>query len=341
MMIYLCLLLRSPVSRLSARRASALPIFIALLLIVCAVLPAAASEREDAAEAQRTLTATIRTKNFTVHYDPEKKLLSDTLADIAQQELLRISRELGYQTRSGRPFPLYIYPSHINFIKAGGLETSDFTVGTASSGSEAISVDASGTFALPEKVIAHEVTHAVIFRILGPNVAKLPLWLNEGLAKCQSNDFGEDDRSLITDAASSGMLIPLPRLMISFPKDRTALAYAESTSAAYYLMKTHGKTSPRVILRELARSGSLDNAMVKATGRNTAEFEADWYDFSMKKYWSVRVTQIGLQVVSALMAVLAVLAFLARRKRKTQAAKEWEWEQFNESMRKQLDDERR
>ena len=66
-------------------------------------------------------------------------------------------------------------------------------MGTANPGDESISVDASGVFKRPQEVLAHEITHAVIFRILGPTAPTLPLWFNEGLAQYESEDSDEDD----------------------------------------------------------------------------------------------------------------------------------------------------
>ena len=283
--------------------------------------------RNRAAAAEATLTRTMRTAHFVVRYDPKDPFLARLMANTAEDELKRISGDLGYRTQRDRPFPLFVYPTHIGFIEAGGLETSKFTVGTASGGAEKISVDASGSFALPEQVLAHEITHAVIFRVLGPAAAELPLWMNEGLAKYESQEPTGDDDQLVANAAAEGALIPLSRLKSGFPEDRSALAYAQSSSAVRLLVARHGRRAPRAFLAALARTGSFDKAMLAATRRTGDAFADEWQAQTTKRYWTLRVARIGTAVVSALMAVLAVVAFLVRRRQKIEAARRWEEEE--------------
>lgn len=310
--------------------------FLGMLLAVLCLLaaePSQAGKRADAARAR--LSATMRTAHFVVHYDPSDPFLAKLMARAASEHLLRVSASLGHQVEKDQPFRLYVFPTHLGFIDAGGLETQRFTVGIAST-DDSISVDASGVFAPASEVLAHEVTHAVIFRILGPNVARLPLWMNEGLAKYHSEEFTTEDDHLISDAAADGLLIPLASLASSFPQDRAGLAYAESSSAVRYMIEEYGKTAPRLLLREMARGRSFDQAMVEATGMTGDQFARAWYNHTTERYWMVRVTRIAMGAVSALMAVLAVAAFIVRRRQKIEAARRWEREEFEESLRRQL-----
>ena len=289
----------------------------------------------NAAAPNWQLTAKMRTSYFIVHYASDP-YLAKLLAEEARDALIRISRDLGQPIDKNRPFPLYVYPTHFGFLQAGGLETSKFTIGTASSGNETISIDASGVFASPDEVLAHEITHAVIFRALGPKLGAIPLWVNEGLAKYESEQFTNKDDSIIADAAGNGILIPLRNLTSQFPKDRNDLAYAESASAIRYFVKKYGKTAPRILISEMARTGSFDKAMYKITGNSSAAFMDKWYAYTTKHYWGMKVARIGTAIISAIMAILVIVAFFVRRKQKIKAAKQWDQEQFEENIRKQL-----
>jgi hypothetical protein len=282
--------------------------------------------------------ATLRASYFVVHYDPSDPYLAKLMAGIARDELRRISRDLGYKPEPDRPFPIYIYRTHYAFIEAGGLKERKFTVGTANSANEAISVDASGVFALPKEIIAHEVTHAVIFRILGPSVAALPLWVNEGLAKYESEEFSDKDDTILANAASDGTLLALSVLTRTFPDDQNDVAYASSASAMRYMVKKYGKNSPRTLLRELARTGSFDKAMLKATGRTGGRFADEWFAKTGRKYLSLRITRLLTGGLMTFMAILAIVAFLVRRKQKREAARQWEQEEFEDYLRRELGD---
>lgn len=279
----------------------------------------------------------MKTEYFIVHYEPADKYLPQMISESAQAALTRISRNLGYKPEKYRPFTLNIYRTHHSFIEAGGLENSLFTVGTASS-TEIISVDTSGVFAPATETLAHEITHAVIFRLLGPKVTRLPLWANEGIAKYESEQYSDSDDSIVADAASGGSLIPLKHLAATFPKDKMSLAYAQSASAIRYMAKKHGKKSLRIMLSELAHTGSFDKAMQKATGRTGGQFESDWSAYVSRHYYGLKITRVATGAISVIMAILVIIAFLVRRKQKREAARQWEMEEWDEKMNRELRD---
>jgi hypothetical protein len=309
---------------------------LAFLAVLLCVHNAAGSAADSGTAARQSLSATMHTRHFIVHYDPGDPYLAKLMADSASEQLLRISPNLGARIDTSRPFTLLVYPTHIGFIRGGGLEGSKFTVGTAEGGSETISVDASGAFAPAEDVLAHEIAHAILFRVLGPHVRELPLWLNEGIAQRESEPMTLNQRELVSEAAADGTLIPLTSLSESFPRERIALAYAESSSAVGYLVRRHGRQSVRVLISELANTGSFDKAMLAATGKTGDRFASDWYAHTTKRFWVVKLSRAVMATVSTLMAVLVIAAFLVRRKQKIEAARRYEQEEFEEALRRQL-----
>lgn len=283
------------------------------------------------------LAGTLKTEYFIVHFEPVDKYLPQMTSESAEAALMRISHDLGYKPEKNRPFTLNIYRTHHSFIEAGGLKKSMFTVGTAGS-NEVISVDTSGVFAPANETLAHEITHAVIFRLLGLRISSLPLWANEGIAKYQSEQYSDSDDAIVAEAAAGGLLIPLSHLAVKFPKEKTSLAYAESASAIRYMVKKHGKSSLKVMLAELARTGSFDKAMLNATGRTGGQFDRDWAAAISKHYHGLKLTRIAMGIIPIIMAVLAIIAFFVRRKQKREAARQWEMEEWDEKMNRELRD---
>lgn len=303
------------------------------VLLCVAVLGVHAEDK--AAKARAKLSATFSTDHFVVHYDPSDPYLAKIMARGAEEHLTRIAKSLGCRLDKVRPFPLYIYPTHMGFIEAGQLESRKFTLGLAYS-DETISIDASGVFESADKVMAHEITHAVIFRILGKHSARLPLWFHEGLAEHESQEYADRAATTAADAAAEGSLIMLRNLRETFPEKRTELAYAESFLAVRYLVDNHGVSAPRKILAEIAAGNSFDEALRNVIGIGETAFENRWHEFTTARYRTLRLTRVGGAIISVIMACLAVLAFLARRKQKIEAARQWEMEEFEEAMRKQL-----
>jgi len=160
--------------------------------------------------------------------------------------------------------------------------------------------------------------------------------MNEGLAKYESRGPTGDDEAIIAEAAANGTIIPLRDLAASFPGERSALAYAESWSAVQYLVRKHGQEAPKEILADLARTGSFDAAISSVTGQTQRSFVKSWEDSLIKRLNWARILQITGGFVGLSMAVLAIAAFIVRRKRMRDAARQWEWEEFEESMERQL-----
>lgn len=293
-------------------------------------LPAAPNTAQDS-----PLTAVMQSDRFIVHYDPVDPFLARLAAETAADELSRIADELGYTLESGRPFDLYVYRSHRDFIRGGGLAKRKFTVGIASLADQSIAVDASGAFVILREVLAHEITHAVTFRLLGHHSSKLPLWFTEGIAKHYSESSADADDRLIAQAAAEGVLMPLWTLTNDFPDQREPLAYAESASAIRHLVRHFGESSPKSILAELRQGKSFDQAMSEVTGLTSRRFADEWYAGVSERFRILRIVRIGGALVGVLMAVLAAAAFAVRRRRMILAARQWEEEELAEAIRRQ------
>ncbi|MGQ9784699.1 MAG: peptidase MA family metallohydrolase [Armatimonadota bacterium] len=263
----------------------------------------------------------MQTRHFIVRYEQEDPFLAKLLAETAEDELKRVARNLGYKPGK-KPFKLYVFRTHVDFIEAGGLETSKFTVGTTTLSTDEIAVDASGVFDIPERIIAHEITHAIIFRMLGHLATVMPLWAHEGIAKYESREPYKYDEEMIASAAAEGSLIPLMSLRNSFPKTRMGLAYAESASAIRYLISKYGRGAPRNILKEIMQTASFDLAMYRVTGHGLDQFEREWLESVSKKYRGLRMIRFGTAFISSFMAALAVIAYLTRRKQKMEQVDE-------------------
>ena len=299
-------------------------------VVLISLLPAAASVRAD------SLNAELHTHHFIVRYDSSGRGLADVTAEMAEDQLLRVSKSLGYDLEQSRPFSLCVYSTHYAFLQAGGSRLGEFTVGMARSSDQSISVDASSSFVSVREVLAHEITHAIVFRELGNVASEAPLWFHEGLAKYESEKYDDADRQLLANAAANSGFIPLSRLESSFPDDATALAYAESASAVRLLVKLHGKSAPHRVLEALKDTGSFDEAMRRVSGENADDFADTWMREMSHRYGLLKISQVVSAVIGIIMAILAIVAFFVRRKQKMEAIKRWEAEEFEEALRRQM-----
>ncbi len=91
-----------------------------------------------------------------------------------------------------------------------------------------------------------------------------------------------------------------------------------------------------MLLAELARTGSFDRAFARAAGQPESAFVADWNRSISKRFVVLKAWRFAAAFGGAGMAILVIVAFVIRRRRLAQAAREWEWEEFEESMDRQL-----
>ena len=283
--------------------------------------------------AQSNLSTIIYTKYFTVHCAPDESYLAKLMADTALEELKRVAKDLDYDIKNKEPIPLYVYSNHRDFLNNSGFATKTFVVGSTLSRTQSISVDASGVFAMPEEILAHEIAHAIIFRIIDPYFSSLPLWANEGIANYEANDIASGNGSLITDAAASDTLLPLADIQTAFPEKSTPLAYAQSELLVERIIKLYGKKAPARILHDLAEHGSFDDSMRKITDKTEKQFFYSWQNAINKKYSAAKIFKNILSVISLIMVVLVIIAFFVRQRQKMEAIRRWDQEDYEESLK--------
>jgi hypothetical protein len=106
-------------------------------------------------------------------------------------------------------------------------------------------------------LLAHELTHCVLFRLLGPGWARrdVPAWFEEGMASYTAGER-HDPAAALPAPAEAG-----PRR-----------AYADADAAFRRIVQGHGEDGVRRILAGLARGLPFPEAFREATGEPAAAF---------------------------------------------------------------------
>ena len=127
-------------------------------------------------------------------------------------------------------------------------------------------------------VIPHELTHLVFDTAVKNPYHFPPRWLNEGVAEYQSQGYDSGYRQAIEAGARNGTLIPLDGLAGQFPTtyERFSLAYAESTAAVDFLVRTYGQDALVALITSYASGLTDDEAFEQALGLDTTEFGDAW-----------------------------------------------------------------
>ena len=163
--------------------------------------------------------------------------------------------------------------------------------------------------------MVHEMTHLLIDEALDSPLARVPAWLNEGLAMYfESGSRGRD--AIVSQAARSGHLLPL-RFMGSVPgrPQDVRLFYAQSWSVVTHMMDTRGQEPMADLLKALADGSDIKDAIPEAYGMSLEELDSEWNAGLSGEPPALPLPNpgvVGTSVIIAGAIVVAVVAILLR-----------------------------
>lgn len=237
--------------------------------------------------------------------------------DIAATHRERISRSLN--TPAPETVDIYLYPSLADLQAALRMAGRTWMGGQARPELGVILVAIpydDGSIARMEQEIPHELTHLILYHMLGPEgYSRIPSWLDEGLAIAHQTHPDPNMDTLLERARLEGRLIPLRDLCAPFPTDpaQALLAYAESGSLVRYIRQRYGDSGLRALLRAYADGADCDTGVWQALRISLDQLERAWRaDLSGMGKWMLWVSENGagltLWGLSILLAIPVALA---------------------------------
>ena len=124
--------------------------------------------------------------------------------------------------------------------------------------------------------MVHEMTHLLVDEKLASPLARVPAWLNEGLAMYFESSSTSRETA-ISRAARNDSLIPL-RWMGSVPgiAGDIGLFYAQSSSLVNYMMDEYGTERMAGLLAAINEGDPIQRALPRAYGLSLEELESEW-----------------------------------------------------------------
>ena len=126
--------------------------------------------------------------------------------------------------------------------------------------------------------IIHEMTHLLLAEMVDSPFARIPSWLNEGLAMYfESSVRGRD--VTVSRAADRGGLLQL-RSMGSVPgkPEDVRLFYAQSWSVVTHMMRVYGEARMSALLEAINDGEPIEDAVLAAYGLTLDELQRQWQD---------------------------------------------------------------
>ena len=124
--------------------------------------------------------------------------------------------------------------------------------------------------------MVHEMTHLLLDEAIDSPRARVPSWLNEGLAMYFESGSGGRE-AIVAEALRRGRLLPLKGMVSQPGRPRDIrLFYAQSRSVVDHLMRVHGTASMAALLGALDQGKALNVALQEAYGMTLDQIEEEW-----------------------------------------------------------------
>jgi hypothetical protein len=124
---------------------------------------------------------------------------------------------------------------------------------------------------------SHEFTHLLVADAAGRAIARVPSWLNEGLAEYGNVEASEDYDQYLRSAINAGQLRPLwHQASFSGTPDEIIIAYGQGKSVVEYLLATYGEAKMAELIDALKSTFDIDEALQQTYGFNQYGLDSEW-----------------------------------------------------------------
>jgi len=171
-----------------------------------------------------------------------------------------------------------------------------------------------------ENDLSHELTHVMVYQIVGPGYGTMPVWLDEGLAINAEPQPSPLYADALNTAVQSDSLESLQVLCTSFGVDpnRAILAYAESASLVRYLQDRFGPQAIQQLLTAYRDGASCEGGIRRVLALSLPELQADWENDVLRASPIIKFLRQMLPyllIFGPVLLVVTALLFVPKRKK--------------------------
>ena len=231
----------------------------------------------------------LRTAHFDVYYaqggDAVARHAVDTLEGLYQQ----VQEATGLSLRERVPF--FLYNSHPKFQQTNITQEAltEGIGGFTEVFKNRIVLPFEGSYPQFDHVLAHEMTHAVVFdnfqqrsgsAIAGAMQSRWPLWFNEGLAEYASlHGWDRESEFYLIDGVTFGYLPPPTVDIDGF------MAYRMGQNFLFFLEQSFGKGTVKKFVAEALASHEIEKAFERTVHASLKDVGEIWIRDLRAAYW--------------------------------------------------------
>jgi hypothetical protein len=200
------------------------------------------------------------------------------MLEAAQETLQRMGPVLGIDPKD--PLHIVTYGEYALMrealpFRAQAVQDNLVTQGTAFSEERVLLVLSAGDRYLG--TTSHEFTHLLVADASGRATAKVPAWLNEGLAEYGNIEPGEEYDRYLSRAVKNGDVRPLWfQGTLSGTPEEIIVAYGQSKSVVEYMLATYGQQKMADLILSFKRTFDIDTALVDTYGFDQYGLDTEW-----------------------------------------------------------------
>lgn len=203
---------------------------------------------------------------------------AQAMLEAAQETLQRMGPVLGIDPKD--PLHIVAYGEYELMqealpFRAQAVQDNLVTQGTAFSEERVLLVLSAGGGYVG--TTSHEFTHLLVADAAARATAKVPAWLNEGLAEYGNIEPGEEYDRYLNRAIENGDLRPLWfQGTFSGTPEEIIVAYGQGKSVVEYMLATYDQQKMADLIVSLKRTFDLDTALVDTYGFDQYGLDTEW-----------------------------------------------------------------
>ncbi len=280
-----------------------------LVVLLLAAQPAAAQFGQNHVVRDDFRWRVRSTEHFDIHYYDGSAPLVGRAAEFLERAFDQVAEGLDIRTEppswasparrrrlEWRRRPFFLYASPNDFQQSNIVEPGDGTGGITEPFKDRFFVYNDGSRQWLEEVITHEFVHVMQFHVLlsGPwrtgailKSILYPLWMIEGMSGYFTHGIESTlEEVTIRDAATSGGLIPLPRLehFGHLKPHQVTLAYKQGAAAVEFIAQQYGRGKLGRLLKLFESRFDTGSVLRDLLGLDVFEFDKKYREYVELKY---------------------------------------------------------
>ncbi len=271
------------------------------------------------------------TPHFNLYYQEKDRLLASYIIERAEKDYKRIVLDIGIDP--GISAKVYLAPNQKIFksLQPQGSKTQEWSVGVFYPGLNLILLLSSKAYKQGrldlQKIMAHEITHFIIYNVTTDKGNNLPKWLHEGLAMYEAREWNWHHSLVMAQISISRSFLPLSSLEKGFPGENKSAerAYAQSMSLISYIINKHGSKSLYMIIKNLIGGMQTEEAFEDALGISLKNFEIQWHKYLRRHYTWISVLSSSFSIWFFI-TILAIVIYTHKRREAKEKIASWEIE---------------